>query len=56
MGGKRGTVGHGHVQKAQGESAVQREDFPVGVVCSTPQGQAVGIGMGDGNEQAGKDE
>ena len=56
MGGKRGTVGHGHVQKAQCESAVQGDDFPVGVVCSTAQGQAVGTGMYDRDKQACKDE
>ena len=56
MGGKRGTVGHGHVQKAQCESAVQGDDFPVGVVCSTAQGQAVGTGMCDRDKQACKDE
>ena len=56
MGGNRGTVGHGHVQKAQCERAVQGDEFPVGVVCSTAQWQAVGTGVCDRDKQTGKDE
>ena len=56
MGGKGGTVGHGHVQKSKGEGAVQGEDLPVRCVCPTTQGQAVGTGMGDRDKQTGKDE